>query len=211
MTVGAGAAADRAAQAVASPEVERSAGVTEKSNGSSPCEQWRCATRAAGVSPTYKIVVSDRQRAESLQLNGRWDQQRPRGNMRLIDGFDSKLSLHYWARRGSQHASGAPTLTQHQLPEALPDRPDEIRAGKVRWELRAKAQARWKRCPWASTECSEKLSAGCSIPFHEDCARSLAADSQRIRQRKLCACYKTVACRCKWIMTHAAQELRAAR
>jgi DNA-directed RNA polymerase subunit omega len=58
------------------------------------------------------------------------------GNMRLMDGFDSNYRfIIVAARRARQLQSGAPTLIDTSSRKPCRIAQDEIRAGKVRWEL----------------------------------------------------------------------------
>ena len=56
--------------------------------------------------------------------------------MKLIDGFDSNYRyILVAARRARQLQSGAPTLIDTSSRKPCRIAQDEIRAGKVRWEL----------------------------------------------------------------------------
>src|SRR6266436_9850731 len=58
------------------------------------------------------------------------------GNMRLMDGFDSNYRfIIVAARRARQLQSGAPTLIDTSSRKPCRIAQDEIRAGKVRWEI----------------------------------------------------------------------------
>jgi DNA-directed RNA polymerase subunit omega len=63
------------------------------------------------------------------------------GNMRLMDGFDSNYRfIIVAARRARQLQSGAPTLIDTSSRKPCRIAQDEIRAGKVRWELTHEAK-----------------------------------------------------------------------